>query len=229
MRFELWCRWNIHRRLERLFLFSLPFLCSATINLNNMNDGWFGALKEMIQQQQNQLVWVSEGKVRDTHTHTQNQPTMLKWTFFYSLSNFISYLSGWWYSWGWLGHPWRPPVLPVGSWQWVFHVQHRQSPHFWLWGHGHGGWSLHRPGAGRNTEWWCGSTHGACHHSLFWTCPWRPACHPGTPWLRWVPTHNAARPPESHRPGWVQGTGATAGSVSESFTSPLLSGGRGVC
>lgn len=29
-----------------------------------MNDGWYGALKETIQQQQNQLVWVSEGKVR---------------------------------------------------------------------------------------------------------------------------------------------------------------------
>lgn len=42
---------------------------SATINLNSMNDGWFGALKEIIQQQQNQLVWVSEGKVRETHTH----------------------------------------------------------------------------------------------------------------------------------------------------------------
>lgn len=38
---------------------------SATINLNSMNDGWYGALKEAIQQQQNQLVWVSEGKVRD--------------------------------------------------------------------------------------------------------------------------------------------------------------------
>lgn len=37
----------------------------ATINLNNMNDGWYGALKETIQQQQNQLVWVSEGKVRN--------------------------------------------------------------------------------------------------------------------------------------------------------------------
>lgn len=36
----------------------------ATINMNNMNDGWYGALKETIQQQQNQLVWVSEGKVR---------------------------------------------------------------------------------------------------------------------------------------------------------------------
>ncbi|XP_070303399.1 tight junction protein ZO-1-like [Salvelinus sp. IW2-2015] len=30
--------------------------------MNNMNDGWYGALKETIQQQQNQLVWVSEGK-----------------------------------------------------------------------------------------------------------------------------------------------------------------------
>lgn len=30
-----------------------------------MNDGWYGALKETIQQQQNQLVWVSEGKVSD--------------------------------------------------------------------------------------------------------------------------------------------------------------------
>lgn len=31
-----------------------------------MNEGWYGALKEAIQQQQNQLVWVSEGKVRNT-------------------------------------------------------------------------------------------------------------------------------------------------------------------
>uniref|UniRef100_A0A3B4W944 Zona occludens protein 1 n=1 Tax=Seriola lalandi dorsalis TaxID=1841481 RepID=A0A3B4W944_SERLL len=37
-------------------------LFTTTINLNSMNDGWFGALKEIIQQQQNQLVWVSEGK-----------------------------------------------------------------------------------------------------------------------------------------------------------------------
>ncbi|XP_067297709.1 tight junction protein ZO-1 isoform X13 [Pseudorasbora parva] len=37
-------------------------LFTATINMNNMNDGWYGALKENIQQQQNQLVWVSEGK-----------------------------------------------------------------------------------------------------------------------------------------------------------------------
>ncbi|XP_033022465.1 tight junction protein ZO-1 isoform X1 [Lacerta agilis] len=37
-------------------------LFTATINLNSMNDGWYGALKEAIQHQQNQLVWVSEGK-----------------------------------------------------------------------------------------------------------------------------------------------------------------------
>uniref|UniRef100_A0A7N6BWS0 Zona occludens protein 1 n=1 Tax=Anabas testudineus TaxID=64144 RepID=A0A7N6BWS0_ANATE len=41
-------------------------LFTTTINLNSMNDGWFGALKEMIQQQQNQLVWVSEGKADGT-------------------------------------------------------------------------------------------------------------------------------------------------------------------
>uniref|UniRef100_A0A8C2XN02 Tight junction protein 1 n=1 Tax=Cyclopterus lumpus TaxID=8103 RepID=A0A8C2XN02_CYCLU len=38
-------------------------LFTTTINLNNMNDGWFGALKDTIQQQQNQLVWVSEGSL----------------------------------------------------------------------------------------------------------------------------------------------------------------------
>ncbi|XP_075064197.1 tight junction protein 1 isoform X5 [Mixophyes fleayi] len=37
-------------------------LFTTTINLNSMNDGWYGALKETVQQQQNQLVWVSEGK-----------------------------------------------------------------------------------------------------------------------------------------------------------------------
>ncbi|XP_014348427.1 tight junction protein ZO-1 isoform X4 [Latimeria chalumnae] len=37
-------------------------LFTTTINLNSMNDGWYGALKESIQHQQNQLVWVSEGK-----------------------------------------------------------------------------------------------------------------------------------------------------------------------
>lgn len=37
-------------------------LFTTTINLNSLNDGWYGALKEAIQQQQSQLVWVSEGK-----------------------------------------------------------------------------------------------------------------------------------------------------------------------
>ncbi|XP_042566719.1 tight junction protein ZO-1 isoform X4 [Clupea harengus] len=37
-------------------------LFTSTINMNNMNDGWYGGLKDTIQQQQNQLVWVSEGK-----------------------------------------------------------------------------------------------------------------------------------------------------------------------
>ncbi|XP_065123605.1 tight junction protein 1 isoform X4 [Paramisgurnus dabryanus] len=37
-------------------------LFTSTINMNSMNDGWYGGLKESIQQQQNQLVWVSEGK-----------------------------------------------------------------------------------------------------------------------------------------------------------------------
>lgn len=35
----------------------------ATINVNSANDGWFGSLKDSIQQQQNEAVWVSEGKV----------------------------------------------------------------------------------------------------------------------------------------------------------------------
>ncbi|XP_041444261.1 tight junction protein ZO-1 isoform X6 [Xenopus laevis] len=37
-------------------------LFTTTINLNSMNDGWYGGLKEAVEQQQNQLVWVSEGK-----------------------------------------------------------------------------------------------------------------------------------------------------------------------
>nr|XP_029138186.1 tight junction protein ZO-1-like isoform X5 [Labrus bergylta] len=41
-------------------------LFTTTINMNNMNDGWYGALKETTQQQQNQLVWVSEGKADGT-------------------------------------------------------------------------------------------------------------------------------------------------------------------
>lgn len=53
--------------LLKFFLNCILCLYSATINMNSMNDGWFGALKEIIQQQQNQLVWVSEGKVGHIH------------------------------------------------------------------------------------------------------------------------------------------------------------------
>ncbi|XP_027262305.1 tight junction protein ZO-2 isoform X4 [Cricetulus griseus] len=38
-------------------------LFTATINVNSANDGWFGSLKDSIQQQQGEAVWVSEGKM----------------------------------------------------------------------------------------------------------------------------------------------------------------------
>ncbi|XP_031305688.1 tight junction protein ZO-2 isoform X7 [Camelus dromedarius] len=38
-------------------------LFTATINLNSANDSWFGSLKDTIQQQQGEAVWVSEGKM----------------------------------------------------------------------------------------------------------------------------------------------------------------------
>ncbi|XP_051056087.1 tight junction protein ZO-2 isoform X4 [Phodopus roborovskii] len=38
-------------------------LFTATINVNAANDGWFGSLKDSIQQQQGEAVWVSEGKM----------------------------------------------------------------------------------------------------------------------------------------------------------------------
>uniref|UniRef100_A0A8C7ZPZ8 Zona occludens protein 1 n=1 Tax=Oryzias sinensis TaxID=183150 RepID=A0A8C7ZPZ8_9TELE len=37
-------------------------LFTSTLTLNSLNDGWFGALKQSIKDQQSQLVWVSEGK-----------------------------------------------------------------------------------------------------------------------------------------------------------------------
>ncbi|KAF6127696.1 tight junction protein 2 [Phyllostomus discolor] len=43
-------------------------LFTATINLNAANDSWFGSLKDTIQHQQGEAVWVSEGKAR-----TQNR------------------------------------------------------------------------------------------------------------------------------------------------------------
>ncbi|XP_048376599.1 tight junction protein ZO-1 isoform X5 [Stegostoma tigrinum] len=41
-------------------------LFTSNINLNSMNEGWYGALKESVQHQQSQLVWVSEGKADGT-------------------------------------------------------------------------------------------------------------------------------------------------------------------
>ncbi|XP_070933805.1 tight junction protein ZO-2 isoform X8 [Macaca nemestrina] len=38
-------------------------LFTATINLNSANDSWFGSLKDTIQHQQEEAVWVSEGKM----------------------------------------------------------------------------------------------------------------------------------------------------------------------
>jgi len=40
-----------------------PSIFTATINLNSANESWYGSLKDTIQQQQGEAVWVSEGKV----------------------------------------------------------------------------------------------------------------------------------------------------------------------
>lgn len=42
---------------------ALFFISAATIDLNSAHDGWYGSLKDMVQQQQSEAVWVSEGKV----------------------------------------------------------------------------------------------------------------------------------------------------------------------
>lgn len=44
------------------------YISLAMINLNSANDSWFGSLKDTIQHQQGEAVWVSEGKVCDTET-----------------------------------------------------------------------------------------------------------------------------------------------------------------
>uniref|UniRef100_A0A2I3GQR2 Tight junction protein 2 n=1 Tax=Nomascus leucogenys TaxID=61853 RepID=A0A2I3GQR2_NOMLE len=41
-------------------------LFTATIHLNSANDSWFGSLKDTIQHQQGEAVWVSEGKELDS-------------------------------------------------------------------------------------------------------------------------------------------------------------------
>uniref|UniRef100_A0A5F9DU19 Tight junction protein 2 n=1 Tax=Oryctolagus cuniculus TaxID=9986 RepID=A0A5F9DU19_RABIT len=42
---------------------SCAHLFTAVINLNSANDSWFGSLKDTIQHQQGEAVWVSEGKM----------------------------------------------------------------------------------------------------------------------------------------------------------------------
>lgn len=49
--------------LYHLSFISFPSIFTATINLNSANDSWYGSLKDTIQQQQGEAVWVSEGKV----------------------------------------------------------------------------------------------------------------------------------------------------------------------
>uniref|UniRef100_A0A673BEM0 Zona occludens protein 1 n=1 Tax=Sphaeramia orbicularis TaxID=375764 RepID=A0A673BEM0_9TELE len=63
MQNKLWCEEHEDQTVSRV---QEELVTESTINLNNMNDGWYGALKEIIQQQQNQLVWVSEGKADGT-------------------------------------------------------------------------------------------------------------------------------------------------------------------
>ncbi|XP_074850904.1 tight junction protein 2 [Carettochelys insculpta] len=43
-----------------------PHLFTAVINLNSANDSWYGSVKDTIQQQQYEAVWVSEGKLEGT-------------------------------------------------------------------------------------------------------------------------------------------------------------------
>uniref|UniRef100_A0A8C8JSG8 Tight junction protein ZO-2 n=1 Tax=Oncorhynchus tshawytscha TaxID=74940 RepID=A0A8C8JSG8_ONCTS len=43
-------------------------LFSATIELNSVNDAWYGSVKDSIREQQTQAVWVSEGKLDGTGT-----------------------------------------------------------------------------------------------------------------------------------------------------------------
>ncbi|XP_068995437.1 tight junction protein ZO-2-like isoform X2 [Embiotoca jacksoni] len=43
-------------------------LFTATINLNSANDAWYGSIKDSIQEQQMQAVWVSDGKLEGVET-----------------------------------------------------------------------------------------------------------------------------------------------------------------
>ncbi|XP_006894487.1 PREDICTED: tight junction protein ZO-2 [Elephantulus edwardii] len=52
-------------------------LFTATINLNSANDGWFGSLKDTIQHQQGEAVWVSEGKMEGLDDDTEDRMSYL--------------------------------------------------------------------------------------------------------------------------------------------------------
>ncbi|CAM9895424.1 unnamed protein product [Lampetra planeri] len=52
---------KLHERAAKLRK-SNWHLFTSVINLNSMNEGWYGALKDSVAEQQNQLVWVSEGR-----------------------------------------------------------------------------------------------------------------------------------------------------------------------
>lgn len=56
---------RMDKGLHRIYHIYTPFpsIFAATINLNSANDSWYGSLKDTIQQQQGEAVWVSEGKV----------------------------------------------------------------------------------------------------------------------------------------------------------------------
>ncbi|XP_076417559.1 tight junction protein 2 isoform X7 [Peromyscus maniculatus bairdii] len=52
-------------------------LFTAIINVNSANDGWFGSLKDSIQQQQGEAVWVSEGKMEGVDDDPEDRMSYL--------------------------------------------------------------------------------------------------------------------------------------------------------
>ncbi|XP_044301711.1 tight junction protein ZO-2 isoform X2 [Varanus komodoensis] len=52
-------------------------LFTATIDLNSANDGWYGSLKDTIQQQQSEAVWVSEGKLEGMEDDIEDRMSYL--------------------------------------------------------------------------------------------------------------------------------------------------------
>ncbi|XP_058513394.1 tight junction protein ZO-2 isoform X2 [Ochotona princeps] len=56
---------------------SCSHLFTAVINLNSANDSWFGSLKDTIQQQQGEAVWVSEGKMEGLEDDPEDRMSYL--------------------------------------------------------------------------------------------------------------------------------------------------------